>query len=1088
MLLVLDLGFSSLVVLAVCAVFPLIGLFLRRKWCRFVARKDEIRRLMILASEETARAEIEASVGHEYSYSHSHSYAPADGYASVNGYRDKYETAPAAQRNLCAVCYALTTTRCSKCKAVRYCSGKCQIIHWRQGHKNECHPPAIKSNFGHVPSNYEKGVSFYTNVMDEKIIKSKSAASFHSGAKIVDSTQTLKVKSNLKVDCNAENSSESSDSGFTGFSATTMHNESSDDISICDSISSFDSGKLDEHLPDDAGDNKTISSAQDMDQVNRIFPTFEDLVDSSDNSGLRELNHHNPAFYAEHNLSKAACLVDKSIQNALVSDPPTGLATFLNAAPLAEQTAHPHYPSALVNPNRSRDSNSTKFSLNSSTISSGSNINGNTLLHSSVPGKKGDNQSVLVRANSCNPSSSQFLETDGSLMMRSVSARSSDLSTSVQDGSSVCFHATKPSSFHRDSTSNGSLCNSSVGGCRSNDKQENSIMTSRKVEGVNAAESVSAEVGFSPNNGSELKTFLGNSMDHLKGSTLPRHYSLRGSSDMAAQYNGQGLFPYELFVKLYSWKEVELIPCGLRNCGNSCFANAVLQCLAFTPPLTAYFLQGLHSQMCAKKDWCFMCEFERLILKAKEGESPVSPFEIVSRLENIGSQLSNGREEDAHEFLRYAIDAMESICLSESWTSFASSEEDITLIGLTFGGYLQSKIRCIKCQGKSERREKIMDLTVEIEGDIGTLEEALRKFTIYEILDGENKYQCNRCGSYEKAKKKLTILEAPNVLTIALKRFQSGKYGKLNKSIRYAEILDMAPYMTSTSDKSPVYRLYGVIVHLDVMNASYSGHYICYVKSPMNKWFKIDDSTVTPVDLETVLKVGAYILLYSRCSPRAPRSVRNQMLSCDPKPKLPSRVMSKMPTFNAKVPNSPSPDLVSMDGLASIESFYSKFHLLKRMLEEDSRSDSSSLFSNNSDEGSSSSDRTRDSTGTTEDFSEYPCGGCSSPWRNSSDSDSSSSSLPSSSSPSPMANTDRRASGFPEMRWPRAAESIANNSFWSFDMNKALGTRNGSVNNSKYSSNFRETNSERLADAAMDFDGVKWGRRSATVKRTGSIP
>ena len=29
-----------------------------------------------------------------------------------------------------------------------------------------------------------------------------------------------------------------------------------------------------------------------------------------------------------------------------------------------------------------------------------------------------------------------------------------------------------------------------------------------------------------------------------------------------------------------------------------------------------------------------------------------------------------------------------------------------------------------------------------------------------------------RCKSYEKAKKKLTILEAPNVLTIALKRFQ----------------------------------------------------------------------------------------------------------------------------------------------------------------------------------------------------------------------------------------------------------------------------------------------------------------------------
>ena len=30
----------------------------------------------------------------------------------------------------------------------------------------------------------------------------------------------------------------------------------------------------------------------------------------------------------------------------------------------------------------------------------------------------------------------------------------------------------------------------------------------------------------------------------------------------------------------------------------SCYANAVLQCLACTPPLTAYLLQGLHSKAC----------------------------------------------------------------------------------------------------------------------------------------------------------------------------------------------------------------------------------------------------------------------------------------------------------------------------------------------------------------------------------------------------------------------------------------------------------------------------------------------------------
>lgn len=78
---------------------------------------------------------------------------------------------------------------------------------------------------------------------------------------------------------------------------------------------------------------------------------------------------------------------------------------------------------------------------------------------------------------------------------------------------------------------------------------------------------------------------------------------------------------------------------------------------------------------------------------------------------------------------------------------------------------------------------------------------------------------------------------------------QSGKFGKLNKSIQFSEILDLAPFMKGTSDRSPVYRLYGVIVHLDTMNAAFSGHYVCYVKNMHNKWFKIDDSTVILIPL-----------------------------------------------------------------------------------------------------------------------------------------------------------------------------------------------------------------------------------------------
>lgn len=74
--------------------------------------------------------------------------------------------------------------------------------------------------------------------------------------------------------------------------------------------------------------------------------------------------------------------------------------------------------------------------------------------------------------------------------------------------------------------------------------------------------------------------------------------------------------------------------------------------------------------------------------------------------------------------------------------------------------------------------------------------------------------------------------------------FQSGKFGKINKPVHFPEELDLTPYMSEQDIRLPSYKLYGVVVHLDVMNASFSGHYVCYVKAKHDKWYKIDDSKV----------------------------------------------------------------------------------------------------------------------------------------------------------------------------------------------------------------------------------------------------
>lgn len=75
---------------------------------------------------------------------------------------------------------------------------------------------------------------------------------------------------------------------------------------------------------------------------------------------------------------------------------------------------------------------------------------------------------------------------------------------------------------------------------------------------------------------------------------------------------------------------------------------------------------------------------------------------------------------------------------------------------------------------------------------------------------------------------------------------QSDNFGKLSKPIRFPERLDISPYMSSPNpgDHHPVYSLYAVVVHLDAMSTSFSGHYVCYIKTLDGDWFKIDDSSV----------------------------------------------------------------------------------------------------------------------------------------------------------------------------------------------------------------------------------------------------
>ncbi|KAJ7555176.1 hypothetical protein O6H91_05G025200 [Diphasiastrum complanatum] len=341
-------------------------------------------------------------------------------------------------------------------------------------------------------------------------------------------------------------------------------------------------------------------------------------------------------------------------------------------------------------------------------------------------------------------------------------------------------------------------------------------------------------------------------------------------------------------------------PLGFKNLGNTCYLNSVLQCLTYTPPLANFCLQGLHSSecnLCGSDQQCPFCLLETRIAYHLSTEVTVDvPVKIYRRIQTFAKSLRPGRQEDAHELLRCAIDACNNVCLQLQKRSLVKKlentgqmEEPHTVVKEIFGGSLQSQVRCLSCNYESNKLDDIMDLSLEVL-QAKTLKEALCNFFQSELLDGSNKYNCENCKRLSTARKQMSLHQAPNVLVIQFKRFENIFGGKIDRHIGFEEQLQLSPYMSKSSkDLWPDYTLYGVLVH--VGGSQFSGHYYAYVKDASGEWYCCDDAHVVMEPVKSVLNEKAYMLFYVRNNLR-PKAVPCSEMTPSP-PTTPDADMSE---------------------------------------------------------------------------------------------------------------------------------------------------------------------------------------------------
>ncbi|KAK2528349.1 Usp36 [Columba guinea] len=354
------------------------------------------------------------------------------------------------------------------------------------------------------------------------------------------------------------------------------------------------------------------------------------------------------------------------------------------------------------------------------------------------------------------------------------------------------------------------------------------------------------------------------------------------------------LFPAERLAM--NWQHIYRVGAGLLNLGNTCFLNATLQCLTYTPPLANYLLSKEHSRTCHQSGFCMMCVMQNHVTQAfANSGNAIKPVSFVRNLKRIAPHIRFGRQEDAHEFLRFTIDAMQKACLRDHARSDRQTQAT-TLIHQIFGGYLQSRVKCSVCKGVSDTFDPCLDVALEIT-QAANIVRALELFVRPDLLGGANAYMCARvisvgfaawpglaitcvveqleklelflcrCKKKVSATKRFTIHRAPNVLTLALKRFAGFTGGKITKDVGYPELLNIRPYMSQTSGDPVMYGLYAVLVHSGF--SSHAGHYYCYVKASNGQWYQMNDNVVRPSNVKVVLNQQAYVLFYVRVpSPR----------------------------------------------------------------------------------------------------------------------------------------------------------------------------------------------------------------------------
>ncbi|KAG5270624.1 hypothetical protein AALO_G00194750 [Alosa alosa] len=330
---------------------------------------------------------------------------------------------------------------------------------------------------------------------------------------------------------------------------------------------------------------------------------------------------------------------------------------------------------------------------------------------------------------------------------------------------------------------------------------------------------------------------------------------------------------------------------GLRNLGNTCYMNSILQCLCNTPIMADYFNKNRYQDDINRANILGhkgeVAEEFGVIMKALwSGQYKcITPRDFKVTIGKINEQFSGYEQQDSQELLLFLMDGLhEDLNRADNRKRYKEEANDhlddikaaelawskhkllnSSIIVSLFQGQFKSTVQCLTCHRKSRTFEAFMYLSLPLaSSNKCSLQDCLKLFSKEERLTDANKVFCRHCKAHRDSTKKLEIWKVPPILLVHLKRFSyEGRWKqKLQTTVDFPlESLDLAQYVIGPKPSQKGYNLFGVSNHYGGLDG---GHYTAYCRNnPKQRWCKFDDHEVSEMSTSSIRSSAAYILFYS---------------------------------------------------------------------------------------------------------------------------------------------------------------------------------------------------------------------------------